>query len=142
MKIKLKLFSGVLAFVVVVILLGTYIITEFNQISHIESEIKEAKEISKAALDFNVENFHTQLEVWEYVYIPNQERLDAFESHKVTLNNLLNVWQIKVLNSEENPDVTLHASSIEENPDVTFHALYSGATNDMSNISQNLKLVW
>ena len=141
MKIKLKLFSGVLAFVVVVILLGTYIITEFNQISHIESEIKEAKEISKAALDFNVENFHTQLEVWEYAYIPNQERLDAFESHKVTLNNLLNVWQIKVLNSEENPDVTLHASSLEENPDVTFHALYSDATNDMSNIAQNLKLV-
>ena len=63
MKIKLKLFTGVLTYVVIVILLGTYVIIEFNQINYIEHEIEEAEKISVKALDFNVENFHTQLEI-------------------------------------------------------------------------------
>jgi len=127
MKIKLKLFTGVLTYVVIVILLGTYVIIEFNQINYIEHEIEEAEKISVKALDFNVENFHTQLEIIEYAHDPNQKRLDAFESHKSTLDILLIKWRDSVLE--------------EESSGASHYALYEGATNDMNQISQNLKLV-
>jgi signal transduction histidine kinase len=39
-------------------------------------------------LDLNVENFHTQLEVWEYAYAPNEKRLKAFELHMESLGIL------------------------------------------------------
>jgi len=46
-----------------------------------------AENISKTALQFNVENFHTQLEMWEYAYQPTDERLDAFTRHNLALNS-------------------------------------------------------
>ena len=128
MKIKLKLFTGVLTYVVIVILLGTYVMIEFNQINQFEHEIEQAEKISVKALDFNVENFHTQLEIMEYAHEPNQKRLDAFESHKSTLDILLIKWRDSVLEEEESRGES-------------HRALYEGATNDMNQISQNLKLV-
>jgi len=128
MKIKTKLFITTIISVLVITLFGIYTTVEFTTIHHINNEIEEANHISVAALDFNVENFHTQLEVWEYAYEPNQKRLAAFEAHRSTLDELLIKWQNLVLEAEE---------SVGED----FHALYDGATNDINTISANLELV-
>ena len=63
MKINTYLFTSFLVFSLILSVIGIYVIVEFNNISHISQEIREATEISESALDFNVENFHTQLEV-------------------------------------------------------------------------------
>jgi len=106
-------------------LFGLYILLEFEKINQIDHELKEATEISQFALDFSVENYHTQLEVWEYAYEPSQKRLDAFEFHKKTMNQLLEKLN-DVVNEEE--------VSIGE----LYHALYENAGNDMDEINDNL----
>jgi hypothetical protein len=35
------------------------------------------------------ESYHTQLELWEYAYVPDRERLVAFEEHNKTLSDKL-----------------------------------------------------
>jgi len=128
MKISTNLYISVGIFATLIAIIGVYAQTEFEIIGEIDHEIHEAEEVVVASLDFNVENFHTQLEAWEYAYEPSQKRLDAFESHKITLDESLEKWETVVLEEED--------SSGEP-----FHALYKDAAMDMREISQNLKIV-
>jgi len=89
MKISQKLILGFFIIILLMAIFGYFTIIKLNRISEISHEVREAMEYSQAILDFNVENFQTQLEVWEYIYEPNQARLIAFENHNETLSNLL-----------------------------------------------------
>jgi len=89
MKISQKLILGFFIIILLAAAFGYFTINRLDRISKISHEVREAMEYSQAILDFNVENFHTQLEVWEYLYEPNQTRLIAFENHHETLNKLL-----------------------------------------------------
>lgn len=57
----------------------------------LEQEQKTAflYEVALAARAFSEESHQTQLEIWEYAYEPNQERLDAFRGHETRLSELL-----------------------------------------------------
>jgi len=127
MRIKVKLLLVILPLVLIVGFLGLFIISELSEISYITHESKEANEIAISALDFSVENYHTQLEMWEYAYHPNQERLDAFESHKQTLDELLIVWKEQV--DEE----------FQQNERIA--GLYDGGKKDFDNIRTGLKII-
>jgi len=89
MKLNYVILTGVFVFAIASILLGIYTMTQLSEVSKLSFEIREASDIAIAALDFNVENFHTQLEVWEYAYDPNEKLLDAFENHNNELTVLL-----------------------------------------------------
>lgn len=90
MKSNYLLITGIFIFAIASIILGIYTMTQLSEVSEISFEIREASDIAILALDFNVENFHTQLEAWEYAYEPTEERLSAFESHDRILTDLLN----------------------------------------------------
>ncbi len=59
-----------------------------TQLVEKQNEINNITALSEAVLDFNVENFHTQLEVWEYAYQPTEKRLNAFYKHEVVFDQL------------------------------------------------------
>ena len=128
MKSNSKIIYGFFLFVTIIVTFGIYVIFEFKDINKIEHELEEANKISQLALDFNVENFHTQLEIWEYAYQPNQERLDAFYNHKETLIGLLEKWRVEV-----------YAEAKNENDE--FHALHNKAKLDVGAIVSNFLLV-
>lgn len=128
MKINTYLYTSFLIFGLTVSSAGAYMIIEFDNISHIVYEIEEARKISKSALDFNVENFHTQLEIFEYAYQPNNERLDAVERHNKELIKLFSKLETQVLEEYED-DVK------------TNNALYPNAMTDFMIISSNLKFI-
>jgi len=89
-KIRNKLIFSFSILGVLMIILGFFMINSYQKISDISSDVKAATSVSEAALDFNVENFHTQLEVWEYAYQPTDTRLAAFKKHDDKLTILLN----------------------------------------------------
>lgn len=101
MKNRYMIVGGALVFIILAALLGIYTTNKLSDVSAISREIRKASEISEAALDFNVENFHTQLEVWEYAYEPNQKRLKAFEMHDKKLDELLADLE-KLVETEKN----------------------------------------
>jgi len=127
MKIKTKLFCAFFSIAIIVTIFAYYDLSEINKISFIAKEIGEAENISKVALDFNVENFHTQLEMWEYALDPNQERLDAFQSHRETLIELLDKWLDEVYEEDYEHE--------------SFPGLYDTGRRDMEQISSDFKLV-
>lgn len=88
-KLHYIIIGAVFAFAIVAVVLGIYTMNQLSEVSEFSFEIREASEIAIAALDFNVENFHTQLEVWEYAYEPNEKRWNAFEAHNEELTELL-----------------------------------------------------
>ena len=126
MKISTKLMTTFFMFAIIVSLFSYYIIIEIRSIDHIDEEIDAASHISQDALNFNVENFHTQLEIWEYAIDPNQKRLDAFLAHQNTLHQLLDDWQTSV-----NEEDYVHEMS----------GLYDGGKLDMDKIISDLELV-
>jgi len=130
MKLNVLLIGG---FVLLILLMGGfgfYIASQLSIISEISHEVEEATDISQAALDFNVENFHTQLEVWEYAYEPNPTRLKAFKKHDTTLIELLDELSEEVEEEEE-----------DRLEDQEISALYEGALDDIRKIESDLKLV-
>jgi len=104
---------------------------QLDKVADISREVEEAVEISQAALDFNVENFHTQLEVWEYAYEPNEKRLNAFKSHDATLIELLNQLIEKV--EEEEVYRQEHLGEIA--------GIFEGGEDQIKEIESNLQLV-
>ena len=82
--------SSFMLLAVFAVISGIFIISQLQKITEVNEEITEALLVSQLALDFNVENFHTQLEMREYAFDPNETRLLAFRNHQVTLNDLLN----------------------------------------------------
>ena len=89
MKLSTKIVSS---FLLVTFLMGGFGFFMFSNVSSQltakQDEIHEISELSEAVLDFNVENFHTQLEVWEYAYEPTEKRLNAFYKHEVVFDQL------------------------------------------------------
>jgi len=96
MKIGTKL---MLSFILIAILIGGTGWTLFSSISASASqaqmaldvkqhEIVEITELMSKIQDFSIENFHEQLEVWEYAYEPNEKRLNAFYGHLITWERL------------------------------------------------------
>jgi|GEM_PF-2751484 signal transduction histidine kinase len=81
---------------------GIYGIDKLKMIQVNSEYIGRATEISHSSLDLNVENFHTQLEVWEYAFEPNKMRLEAFNSHNKELTTLLNKLLPLVSGATEN----------------------------------------
>lgn len=87
-KLYYIFFSSFIILAVFSIISGIFIISELQKINKVNQRATEALLVSQLALDFNVENFHTQLEMWEYAYQPNRIRLLAFQGHERTLVEL------------------------------------------------------
>jgi len=130
MKIGLKLIFGFLTVALLVAVFGLYIVTQQNQISKLSHEVEEASDISLLAFAFNVENFHTQLEVWEYAFDPNPTRLAAFNEHNERLSELLEELIEEVEKEEE-----------DKSEDKELTALHEGGFEDVKEIESSLKLV-
>jgi len=111
MKLNTLLISGFLIMILLIGGFGFYNSTQLSEFAEVSRKVTEATEISQAALDFNVENFHTQLEVWEYAYEPTEKRLKAFEGHDEKLTELLDILVETV--EEESGEEEGHGALIE-----------------------------
>ena len=118
-----------LVLVLVVCFLALYSILYMNTLSSLLEKQRNSESISLAALDFNVENFHTQLEVWEYAFEPNYVRWVAFQSHEEKLLKLLD--NLVILADVNNTNVSGHSS-------VT---IYDGGKEDIKTIALDLDMV-
>ena len=89
MQLSHKLIAG---FLVVTAIMGAFGFFMFQrvstQLSDKQAEINGRSALSSAIQDFHIENYHTQLEVWEYAYQPNEKRLNAFYKHLVVFDVL------------------------------------------------------
>lgn len=130
LSIKTKILSGFLLVILFIVVFGIYVTNQLGEITVITRQVSEANELASEVLDFNVENFHTQLEVWEYAYDPNLERLQAFEEHNSTLSELLIILKEKV-NKED----------IEREVKGEISALYLGGKSAITKIVSNLEMV-
>jgi len=111
-------------------IIGLFTQLEIDEIQKIDYQIMDAETISFLALDFNVENFHTQLEAWEYAYEPSEKRLNAFNTHRDTLHNLLNQLS----------DATLEAHNSKQSSN-DISGLYENGFVDINKIHSNMLLV-
>ena len=118
------MFNSVVILIIILAIFTIFVFQELDNIVSNDHKIHKAINLSMISLDFNVENFHTQLEVWEYAYLPNSERLDAFYIHKTTLDMLLEKWD-KQIKKTENDDKIIYENGVE----------------DMTSISNSLELV-
>lgn len=116
--------SSTIILVIILIVFTIFITQELDKIVINNKNIEQAIELSMISLDFNIENFHTQLEVWEYAYLPNSERLNAFYIHKATLDRLLKNWENQIKKTENNDQI-----------------IYEKGVEDMISISNSLQLV-
>jgi len=116
--------SSTIILVIILIVFTIFITLELDKIIINNKNIEQAIELSMISLDFNIENFHTQLEVWEYAYLPNSERLNAFYIHKATLDRLLKNWENQIKKTENNDQI-----------------IYEKGVEDMISISNSLQLV-
>ncbi len=86
-----------LGFLVLVLIMGVIsasTLLSFKTIDEKEKEIQQLSIISSLSLSFNVENFNTQLEVWEYLYDPAEFRLEEFREHREDFNiKLLSLFE-------------------------------------------------
>lgn len=106
MKLVYKL---VISFLLVTAIMGAFGLYMFlnvsNQLSDKQQEIDEVTAITIAIQDFHIENFHEQLELWEYAYEPNEKRLNAFYGHLITWERLFTefiaIVEVTELSSEE-----------------------------------------
>lgn len=106
---------------IIIVILGISLMIAANIYLKRSKNLVIAENISTTALQFNVENFHTQLEMWEYAYDPNDKRLNAFESHNSALNS----------------DAETFISSVENSPD----ALYKDGLAHTQKIISDLRQV-
>lgn len=82
MKLSNKLIAGFLAVAIVMGSFGFFMFQRVSsQLSEKQTEINNLSALTLAISDFHIENYHTQLEVWEYAYQPNEKRLNAFYKH-------------------------------------------------------------
>ena len=130
MQLRTKILLGFAAIILYMGAFGFYADYKFEDIIKISTEVQESMEISQASLDFNVENFHTQLEVWEYVYEPNEKRLKAFELHNEKLTELLGTL-IKLVEEQAQAEVESGRS----------HAIYEEGEQKIKEITSNLNKV-
>ena len=121
-KFKFLLLAGYFVFAILVTLFGVYI---NDKLVEVLDEVKKASRISQAALNFNVENFHTQLEAWEYAFEPTETRLLAFQKHDEKLiellDNLVESVEEETRWEKKNPGKLsgLHEGGAEEIKEIT-----------------------
>ncbi|MDD1729357.1 MAG: HAMP domain-containing protein [Methanospirillum sp.] len=136
MKIGGKLITG---FILVTLIMGIFGIILFTNVSTVisqnEDEISRISEVTTAALSFSEENYHTQLEMWEYAYQPTEKRLDAFYGHKKTwdqqFEKLIAATRNVRLSAEDQAiidDLSVNKSAIANTWVVTIEATKSAAT--------------
>ena len=91
MSLSQKLIGG---FLLVTVIMGAFGFFMFqrvsSQLSTTQHKVNESSALSSAIQDFHIENYHTQLEVWEYAHLPNEKRLNAFYAHLVEFDVLFN----------------------------------------------------
>jgi len=108
MKNKIYIGLGIIA--LFILGMGSFFIFQLQKVTTSFEQFEGGERIIILALDFNVENFHTQLEMWEYAFDPNQKRLEAFREHQKKLNELLNILVV----SSQKDEATLFAGGISE----------------------------
>lgn len=86
---KNKIYIGLGIIMLVVLGMGGFFIFQLQRVSQSFEQLEDAEHVITDALNFNVENFHTQLEMWEYAFDPNETRLIAFRKHRTELNDAL-----------------------------------------------------
>jgi len=124
-KIRTKLFIGFGLIIVLSGLFGLYIVIQINSLQFIARETKEATKLSQLGLVFSEEFFHTQLEVWEYAYIPDRTRFEAFEQHNTELTKRINAL----------------VEEVEEEKEGEFYALIPGGESTIKDVVSNLEEV-
>lgn len=89
MRKKKDMRIGIIIIVVSIIVLGTigYSLYQSILLGKLQSEILVVGKANTLSLLVGVENFHTQLEIREYVYDSSEVRLDAFLFHEENLND-------------------------------------------------------
>lgn len=147
MKIGVKLITG---FILVTLIMGIFGVVMFNNvstaISQNENEISRISEVTTAALSFSEENYHTQLEMWEYAYQPTEKRLDAFNGHKKTwdqrFEKLIAATRNVSMSAEDQAiidDISANKSAIEKTWVITIEATKNAATAMVNISSGNFK---
>jgi HAMP domain-containing protein len=108
-QLRKKFLLGVGVLTAIVMLAILLISRSLGMLSKQTEVAARASELSVAALDFSAENFHTQLEVWEYVYAPSPVRLQAFQQHEMAFDSAFEV----LLRKGDTTDAVLSDSSRE-----------------------------
>ncbi len=89
MKLVYKL---VISFLLVTVIMGAFGLYMFlnvsSQLSDKQQEINDVTELTSAVQSFHTENFREQLDMWEYAYEPNEERLNSFYTQLITWEKL------------------------------------------------------
>lgn len=115
---KNKIYIGLGVILLFVLGIGGFFILKLQNVTESFERLEHAERIINAALAFNIENFHTQLEMWEYAFDPNQKRLTAFQNQEDKLDESLN----NLILSSQDADAEL----------------FSGGVSDIENIRANV----
>jgi hypothetical protein len=78
-----------------------YLIYGLSYMKEMLVKVSRSQQILNEAVLYNSENLYTQLELWEYIYDPNQERLEAFEKHNSLLADDLNILEGDVRSNKD-----------------------------------------
>ncbi|NTU66869.1 MAG: hypothetical protein HGB08_02985 [Candidatus Moranbacteria bacterium] len=95
-----------------------YLLAKLDNVAQDAERTTTVINIARQASMLSEENFHTQLELWEYINDPNEERLNAFKEHEKTLSDNLD-----------------NLSRMIGDGDAA--AIYDGGFDDLSDISDN-----
>ena len=85
--------KSALIFSILLVLMGSLLFYTWHaqqEVMKLAYNIEESHRLSVKALLLSDENYHTQLELYEYYVAPNQERLEAFFEHEVEFYKRLN----------------------------------------------------
>ncbi len=85
-----KIIIAILVNSAIILFLIGFLIFQLAKLDKYLDDAETGAVIVEQAGAFGQENFHTQLELWEYLYAPNAERLKAFYDHKTVLEKELN----------------------------------------------------
>jgi methyl-accepting chemotaxis protein len=103
MKLKNYLLGGYMVLIALFAVAALFVSSNLGIIAEqgesLGNEIHEVENLIASVLDFNVENFHTQLEVWEYAYDPTPKRFAAYEEHNEALTKKLDAL-VQMVESE------------------------------------------
>ncbi len=95
MKLSMKVAGAVLASAVFIAVIGLVMFFRIDgQLVEKQEQIQQAISVSnglsEAVLDFNAENYQTQLQVWEYAFRPTEARLNGFYVHEAAFTERFN----------------------------------------------------
>jgi len=138
MKIIVQMMLGFLVLILIMGVILASTLLSFNTIDEKEKEIQQLSIISSLSLSFNVENFNTQLEVWEYLYDPAEFRLEEFREHREDFNVKLHslfeaIEQSNIILTPENKQIVNELKrdipTVQENWEVLVNAIESGKSD-------------